>query len=92
MRTYQLVVVLKTSLSEANRKKFVETVKGWIGDAKFTKEEEWGEKVLAYVIKRENSGFFQNFVFELKDDLAKDLEKKITASDNVLRHLLLRQS
>jgi small subunit ribosomal protein S6 len=91
MRTYQLVVVLKTSLSEANRKKFVETVKGWIGDAKFTKEEEWGEKVLAYVIKRENSGFFQNFVFELKDDLSKDLEKKITASDNVLRHLLLRQ-
>ncbi len=91
MRSYQLVVVLKTTLSEANRKKFVETVKSWIGDAKFTKEEEWGEKVLAYVIKREKSGFFQNFVFELKDDLAKDLEKKITASDNVLRHLLLRQ-
>ena len=91
MRTYQLVVVLKTSLSEANRKKFVETVKGWVGDAKFTKEEEWGEKVLAYVIKRENSGFFQNFVFELKEELSKDLEKKITASDNVLRHLLLRQ-
>ena len=91
MRTYQLVVVLKTALSDANRKKFVETIKGWIGDAKFTKEEEWGEKVLAYVIKRENSGFFQNFVFEAKEDLSKDLEKKITASDNVLRHLLLRQ-
>jgi small subunit ribosomal protein S6 len=92
MRTYQLIVVLKTSLSEANRKKFVETVKTWVKGAKFTKEEEWGEKVLAYAIKRENSGFFQNFVFELKEELAKDLEKKITASDNVLRHLLLRQS
>ena len=91
MRNYQLVVVLKTSLSEANRKKFVETVKGWVGDVKFTKEEEWGEKVLAYVIKRENSGFFQNFVFEAKEELSKDLEKRITASDNVLRHLLLRQ-
>jgi len=92
MRSYQLVLVLKSSLSEANRKKFIETVKSWIGDAKFSKEEEWGEKVLAYAIKRQNSGFFQNFVFELKDELAKDLEKKITASDNVLRHLLLRQS
>jgi len=91
MRTYQLVLVLKTTLSEANRKKFVEAVKAWIKGAKFTKEEEWGEKVLAYAIKRENSGFFQNFVFELKEELAKDLEKKITASDNVLRHLLLRQ-
>ena len=91
MRNYQLVVVLKTSLSEANRKKFVETIKSWIGEVKFTKEEEWGDKVLAYTIKRETSGFFENFVFEAKDDLAKDLEKRITASDNVLRHLLLRQ-
>jgi small subunit ribosomal protein S6 len=91
MRSYQLVLVLQTSLTEANRKKFIETVKAWIGDAKFTKEEEWGEKVLAYTIKRVNSGFYQNFIFEVKENLAADLEKKLTASDNVLRHLLLRQ-
>jgi small subunit ribosomal protein S6 len=91
MRSYQLVVVLKSSLTEANRKKFLETVKGWAGDAKFTKEEEWGEKALAYTIKRLNTGFFQNFVFEVKENLATDLEKKLTASDNVLRHLLLRK-
>ncbi len=86
-----MVLVLKTSLSEANRKKFLETVKTWLKDAKFSKEEEWGEKVLAYAIKREDKGFFQNFVFETKQDLVKELEKKIIASDNVLRHLLLRQ-
>jgi len=91
MRTYQLVVVLNSTLSEANRKKFIETVKSWAGDAKFIKEEAWGEKALAYTIKRMNSGFFQNFVFEVKETLAVDLEKKLTASDNVLRHLLLRQ-
>jgi small subunit ribosomal protein S6 len=91
MRTYQLVVVLTSSLKEADRKKFVETVKSWIAGAKFTKEEEWGEKALAYVIKRQEKGFFHNFVFEVKESLGKDLEKKLTASDNVLRHLLLRQ-
>lgn len=90
MRTYQLVLVLKTALKDADRKKFLETVKGWVKGAKFTKEEEWGEKVLAYVIKRENSGFYQNFIFDTEETLAKDLEKKIIASDNVLRHLLLR--
>jgi len=51
MRNYQLVVVLKTSLSEANRKKFVETLKSWIGDVKFTKEEEWGEKFWHILLK-----------------------------------------
>lgn len=90
MKNYQLVVILKTSLQEANRKKLIETLKTWVKSAKFTKEEEWGEKALSYTIKRENSGFYLNFLFEIKDEFAKDLEKKLIANDNVLRHLLLR--
>ena len=90
MRNYQLVLVLKTSLTEANRKKFLEGVKSWVKDAKFTKEEEWGEKALSYSIKRQTSGFYINYLFELKDELSKDLEKRLIGSDDVLRHLLLR--
>lgn len=90
MKNYQLVVVLKTSLDQANRKKLLETIKTWLKGAKFTKEEEWGEKVLSYVIKRENSGFYINYLFEIKEEFAKDVEKKLIANDNVLRHLLLR--
>ena len=90
MRNYQLVLVLKTSLTEANRKKFLEGVKSWVKGAKFTKEEEWGEKPLSYQIKRQTSGFYVNYLFELKDELAKDLEKRLVGSDDVLRHLLLR--
>lgn len=90
MRNYQLVLVLKTSLSEANRKKFLEYVKSLLKGAKFSKEEDWGEKALAYTIKKENSGFYINYLFELKDEFSKDLEKKLLATDDVLRHLLLR--
>lgn len=91
MRNYQLVLALKTSLSEANRKKFLETVKSLLKGAKFTKEEEWGEKVLSYKIKKETNAFYVNYLFELKDELSKDLEKKLIATDDVLRHLLLRK-
>jgi small subunit ribosomal protein S6 len=90
MRNYQLVLVLKKSLTEASRKKLLETIKEWIKGAKFTKEDEWGEKPLAYTIKRENSGFFVNYLFESKEELSKDLERKLMASEDVLRHLLLR--
>ncbi len=91
MRNYQLVLVLKTSLSQANRKKFLENIKTLLKDAKFIKEEELGEKTLAYKIKRETSGFYVNYLFELKDELSKDLEKKLIATDDVLRHLILRK-
>lgn len=90
MKNYQLVLVLKSTLSDENRKKFLETVKSWIKGAKFTKEEDWGKKALAFPIKRETAGVYQNFLFELKEELPQDLEKKINASENVLRHLLLR--
>ena len=90
MKNYQLVIALKTSLSEQSRKKLLETVKGLLKSAKFTKEEEWGDKVLSYAIKRENAAFYVNYLFELKEELAKDFEKKLSANENVLRHLLLR--
>ena len=91
MKTYQLVLVLKTSLTEANRKKFLETVKGWFGKAKIAKEEEWGEKVLAYEIQHQKSGFYLNYLLET-DKLPEDLEKKIFNSENVLRHLIIRSN
>ena len=89
MRSYQLVLVLKTSLTETNRKKFLETVKGWLGKTKVSKEEEWGEKVLAYEIQHEKSGFYLNFLLE-SDKLPADLEKKLMANENVLRHLVIK--
>jgi ribosomal protein S6 len=90
MKTYQLVLVLKTSLTETNRKKFIETVKGYLKGAKFTKEEEWGEKTLAYEIKHEKSGFYLNYLLELAN-IPADFEKKLTTNENVLRHLVIRE-
>lgn len=92
MRAYELVLVLKTSLSEANRKKLLESVKALLGDAKNIKEDEWGQKPLAYSIKREIAGFYVDLAFEQEPEIPKDLEKKLLTNENVLRHLLLRQN
>ncbi len=90
MRNYQLVLVLRNSLNEASRKKILDTVKSWIKGAKFEKEEEWGEKPLSYAIKGQDSAFFVNYLFETKDNIEKDFEKRLLAQDEVVRHLLLR--
>ena len=92
MRVYELVLVLKTSLSEANRKKLLETIRGFLPDLKIVKDAEWGQKPLAYSITREIAGYYLNWVFELKGELPKDFEKKLITNDNILRHLLLRKS
>ena len=91
MRNYQLVLVLKASLSEVQKKKLLETIKSWLKNVKVAKEEEWGQKPLSYSIKRETSGFYLNYQLEAKDSFPLDFEKKLVAQDDVLRHLLLRQ-
>lgn len=97
MRNYQLVLVLKSSLSEVQRKKLLETIKSWLkpaspagGDVKIAKEEEWGQKPLSYSIKKENAGFYLNLILEAKTVFPLDFEKKLIDQDGVLRHLLLR--
>ena len=92
MRVYELVLVLKTSLSEANRKKLLETIKSLLPDLKIVKDEQWGQKPLAYSIKKEIAGYYLDWIFELKSELPKDFEKKLITNDNILRHLLLRKS
>lgn len=89
MRAYELVLVTKSSLSDTVRKKLVSGIKSLLKDLKITKENEIGQKSLAYRIKRESDGFYLNFVLE-GESIPSDLEKKLLENENILRHLLLR--
>lgn len=89
MRQYKLFVVIRSSLKEAERKKLFDSIKDLLGKVKIGKVDEWGQKPLAYPIKREISGVFVKIEFE-GEQLAEGLEKKLQANENVLRHLLLR--
>jgi len=83
--------VLKTSLTETNRNKLLETIKALLKDAKIVKEDSLGQKPLSYSIKKEVAGYYIDISFELKEDLPKDFEKKLSVNENILRHLLLRK-
>ena len=90
MRTYELVLVMKPSLSEADRKKVLESVKGLMKDVKVAKEEDWGQKPLSYKIKKELAGYYVQLHLESETGIGEGVETKILNNDSVLRHLLLR--
>ncbi|MBI4080498.1 MAG: 30S ribosomal protein S6 [Candidatus Levybacteria bacterium] len=90
MRLYELVVVLRSSLSEGDRKKVIAALKDLLKEVKITKEDEWGQKPLAYKIKKELAGVYHLFHIEAENGLGIELEKKITRNDSIIRHLLVR--
>ncbi|HEV2339345.1 MAG TPA: 30S ribosomal protein S6 [Patescibacteria group bacterium] len=90
MRSYQLVFIVKSKLTEPERKKLLGEVKGWIHDVKITSENDWGSKALKYPIKKELTGHYFDFILETDKTIPADLEEKLMQEDTVLRHLLIR--
>lgn len=91
MRSYELILVLKASLSETNRKKVIDAIKALL-DVKIIKEQDWGQKPLSYSIKKEIAGYYVDIIFELAKEIPKDFKKKLSLNENILRYLLLRKS
>ena len=91
MRSYELILVAKTSLTDALRKKLIAGIKVLLKNLKIVKENEIGLKQLAYKIKKETSGFYFDFVLE-GETIPQDFEKKLLENENILRHLVLRRN
>lgn len=85
-----MILIVKSSLAEALRKKLTASVKVLLKDLKIVKENEVGQKTLAYKIKRETNGFYFDFMLE-GETVPADFEKKLLENENILRHLLLRR-
>lgn len=98
MRKYELVLVVRPSLKDVDRKKLLATVKDWLKDFKITKEDDWGQKPLAYVIKKEVAGYYTVLQFEGDPSASsgqdvgveKDFEQRLLRNNDIIRHLLLR--
>lgn len=88
MRTYKLVMLLKSDLTQEKKKKLLDTVGTWAG-AKESKTEELGEKKLAYVIKHEKKADFVSLQFG-SEKITPDFEKRLVIQEDILRHLMIR--
>ena len=91
MRSYQLVLVLKSDLSPSERKKLMESLNAWLSGLKISSEKEWGTKNLSYEIKKQKEGLYLELAIE-GENIPMDFEKRLLTSDNILRHLLLRKN
>ena len=83
-------MVMRPSLTEADRKKLIDSVKDMVKEMKITKEEDMGQKPLAYQIKKEVAGVYHALHLETDNSIPADLEQRLLHNDKVIRHLLIR--
>ncbi len=90
MRSYELVLVLRTSLKAAERKKLIDNVKNLLKGLRVVKENELGKKALSYPIKKEKEGDYMTLILEGESVIPNDFEKRLITEEDILRHLILR--
>jgi ribosomal protein S6 len=84
------VLVLRSSLSETQQKKIIDSIKSLLKPVKIIKEDLLGQKPLSYPIKKEIAGVYVDWSFEM-ESIPSDFEKKLLVNESVLRHLLIRK-
>lgn len=93
MRNYEIMFIVRPTLGEDDVKKVVKTFKDIItkNEGKVTKEENMGQRELAYEIKDFKSGYYYVFEVEAKGDKAvKEFDRLALINNDIVRHLITK--
>ncbi len=93
MKKYEIMFIVKATLTEDDIKKVVADFKKVLtgNNAKIVDEKEMGQKELAYEIKKCKTGYYYVLVLEANDDKAiNEFDRLARISKDILRHLITK--
>lgn len=88
MNDYALTILLKPDLDEKARGELIESVTKRMGKVK--KDDLWGNRELAYPIKKQQKAFYAHFEFEANPGDISSLDKSLKLEEDIIRYLLVR--
>ncbi len=98
MRNYEIMFIVKPTLSEDDIKKVASSFQKNLENngSKVTNVDAWGQRTLAYEINKGNdtykSGYYYVINLEAKDDKAvKEFDRLALISSDIIRHLVIRK-
>lgn len=89
VNNYQLTLLVKSNLTEGAKIDLLSSVTKKF--AKLFKENLWGNKDLAYPIKKATKAYFAHFEFEAEAKEISPLDKSLKLNEDILRYLLIRK-
>lgn len=92
MTKYEVLFIINSALEDEKKEAVIEMVKETISaDGEVENADVWGNKKLAYPIKKKTEGFYVLITFKAGKDLPKELDRKLRISDDVLRYLIVNK-
>lgn len=91
IRTYELMYIVDSSLSEENMKAVIEKIDTIIKrNGELVEQKNLGDKKLAYPIKRKQRGTYILNIVKGENNTISEAERTLKITDGVLRYLTIR--
>lgn len=84
---YESIIILNVNTSEEKMKEIKEYIKNITN---FYYEEDIGIKLLAYMIKGQDKGYFYKIEFEGNEETVKELERYYRIKDEIMKFITVR--
>ena len=92
MRNYEIMFILSTQLTDEEKQAGValveETLKA-AGSAE-VKTEVWGERKLAYPIKKKENGYYVLTLFQMDGTGLTEVEAKLNITESILKYMIVK--
>ncbi|MDR1850964.1 MAG: 30S ribosomal protein S6 [Mycoplasmataceae bacterium] len=90
MAKYEIDLLVKGSLTEAAAESSIKEIVGLINKQKDFNEDKWGNKLLAYKIRKETNAYYFIYTFDCEEPaILVEFRRLCNINDNILRSLII---
>ncbi|BBM58532.1 MULTISPECIES: 30S ribosomal protein S6 [Leptotrichia] len=92
MRNYEIMFILSTQLTDEEKQAGVEFVEKTLTAAGATevKTEIWGDRKLAYPIKKKENGYYVLTTFQADGTKFTEIESKLNINESILKYMIVK--
>ena len=92
MRNYEIMFILSTQLTDEEKQAGIKLVEDTLAKAGAVeiKTEVWGDRKLAYPIKKKENGYYVLTLFQLDGTGLTEVEAKLNITESILKYMIVK--
>lgn len=92
MKNYEIMFILSTQLTDEEKQAKVKFVEETLAksEAAEIKTEVWGERKLAYPIKKKENGYYVLTTFQADGTKFTEIESKLNINESILKYMIVK--
>lgn len=92
MKNYEIMFILSTQLTDEEKQEKVKFVEETLAksEAAEIKTEVWGERKLAYPIKKKENGYYVLTTFQIDGIKLAEVEARLNIEESILKYMIVK--